>query len=122
MAFQVSRTAAAISSLEAKFANDVIVLTETQVQALEKKKLDDEAWGEIETAHPGYLGSQDTFYVGERSLWVMITDPWYNSRSGKWPLRTTNALPSSVCSSEYRLMNSAARPPPRSGSTAELLI
>ncbi|MBZ7907234.1 IS481 family transposase, partial [Klebsiella pneumoniae] len=25
---------------------------------------DDEASGEIETAHPGYLGSQDTFYVG----------------------------------------------------------
>ncbi|GAB2991770.1 helix-turn-helix domain-containing protein [Psychrosphaera aestuarii] len=24
----------------------------------------DEAFGEIETAHPGYLGSQDTFYVG----------------------------------------------------------
>tara|TARA_R110001599_G_C12218174_1_gene657101 strand:- start:1020 stop:1646 length:627 start_codon:yes stop_codon:yes gene_type:complete len=34
------------------------------VQALEKKKHDDEACGEIETAHPGYLGSQDTFYVG----------------------------------------------------------
>jgi hypothetical protein len=31
---------------------------------LEKKKLDDEASGEIETSHPGYLGSQDTFYVG----------------------------------------------------------
>ena len=31
---------------------------------LEKKKLDDEAWGEIDTAHPGYLGSRDTFYVG----------------------------------------------------------
>tara|TARA_B100000959_G_C14453721_1_gene407930 strand:+ start:270 stop:455 length:186 start_codon:yes stop_codon:yes gene_type:complete len=30
---------------------------------LEKKKLDGEAWGEIETAHPGYLGSQNTFYV-----------------------------------------------------------
>ena len=28
------------------------------------KKHDDEACGEIETAHPGYLGSQDTFYVG----------------------------------------------------------
>ncbi len=40
------------------------MLTEAQVQALEKKKLDDEASGEIETAHPGYLGSQDTFYVG----------------------------------------------------------
>ena len=25
---------------------------------------DDEAAGEIDTAHPGYLGSQDTFYVG----------------------------------------------------------
>ncbi|MDH8506161.1 IS481 family transposase, partial [Klebsiella pneumoniae] len=31
---------------------------------LEKKAHDDEACGEIETAHPGYLGSQDTFYVG----------------------------------------------------------
>ena len=27
-------------------------------------KLDDGAWGEIDTAHPGYLSSQDTFYVG----------------------------------------------------------
>ena len=32
--------------------------------ALEKKQQDDEACGEIETAHPGYLGFQDTFYVG----------------------------------------------------------
>lgn len=32
--------------------------------ALEPKKFDDEACGEIETPHPGYLGSQDTFYVG----------------------------------------------------------
>lgn len=40
------------------------VLTEKQVQALEKKKDTDEACGEIETHHPGYLGSQDTFYVG----------------------------------------------------------
>ena len=34
------------------------------MQALEKKKLDDAACGEIETAHPGYLGSQDMFYLG----------------------------------------------------------
>ena len=26
--------------------------------------MDDAAWGEIDTAHPGYLSSQDTFYVG----------------------------------------------------------
>jgi len=34
------------------------------LQALERKKQDDEAHGEIESHHPGYLGSQDTFYVG----------------------------------------------------------
>jgi len=34
------------------------------VIALERKKQDDLVSGEIETAHPGYLGSQDTFYVG----------------------------------------------------------
>ncbi len=53
-----------LKALEAKVAEQGIILTEAQVQALEKKKLDDEACGEIETAHPGYLGSQDTFYVG----------------------------------------------------------
>lgn len=54
-----------LKALEEKLANDNnLVLTEAQVQALEKKKLDDEASGEIETHHPGYLGSQDTFYVG----------------------------------------------------------
>lgn len=53
-----------LKALEALVAQDGIILTESQVQALERKKLDDEACGEIETAHPGYLGSQDTFYVG----------------------------------------------------------
>lgn len=53
-----------LKALEDKVANEAIVLTEAQVAALEKKKHDDEACGEIETAHPGYLGSQDTFYVG----------------------------------------------------------
>ncbi len=53
-----------LKALEAKVANDGIILSDAQVTALEKKKYDDEAYGEIETAHPGYLGSQDTFYVG----------------------------------------------------------
>ena len=53
-----------LKALEAKVANEGIVLTEAQIAALEKKKHDDEACGEIETSHPGYLGSQDTFYVG----------------------------------------------------------
>lgn len=53
-----------LKALEEKSANEGLVLTEAQVAALEKKKDDDLACGEIETAHPGYLGSQDTFYVG----------------------------------------------------------
>lgn len=51
-------------ALEKHVANSGAVLTEAQVVALEKKRDDDIACGEIETAHPGYLGSQDTFYVG----------------------------------------------------------
>jgi transposase InsO family protein len=53
-----------LAALEKKMAAEGIVLTETQVAALERKRDDDTASGEIETAHPGYLGSQDTFYVG----------------------------------------------------------
>jgi transposase InsO family protein len=53
-----------LRALEAKVAEQGLILTEAQVAALEKKKQDDEVSGEIETAHPGYLGSQDTFYVG----------------------------------------------------------
>jgi len=53
-----------LKALEAKVAEEGMVLTESQVVALERKKHDDEACGEIETQHPGYLGSQDTFYVG----------------------------------------------------------
>ena len=53
-----------LKALEAKVAEEGLILTESQVQALERKKQDDEACGEIDTAHPGYLGSQDTFYVG----------------------------------------------------------
>ena len=53
-----------LSVLEKKSAEEGIVLTEAQVQALERKQQDDEVCGEIESPHPGYLGSQDTFYVG----------------------------------------------------------
>jgi transposase InsO family protein len=53
-----------LSALEAKVANEGIVLSDGQIAALERKHEDDVACGEIETAHPGYLGAQDTFYVG----------------------------------------------------------
>lgn len=53
-----------LKALEEKVARDGIELTDSQIAALERKASDDEACGEIETTHPGYLGSQDTFYVG----------------------------------------------------------
>lgn len=53
-----------LKALEEKVAHDGIELTDSQIAALELKVSDDEACGGIESAHPGYLGSQDTFYVG----------------------------------------------------------
>ena len=53
-----------LKALEAKVAQEGSILSEAQLNALEKAKEDKVAKGEIETHHPGYLGSQDTYYVG----------------------------------------------------------
>lgn len=55
-----------LTALEARLSQSGSsqVLTEAQLIALERKREKKEAFGEIETEHPGYLGAQDTYYVG----------------------------------------------------------
>lgn len=53
-----------LKALEAKVAQEGLVLTESQLQALERRQAEKQAHGEIESEYPGYLGAQDTYYVG----------------------------------------------------------
>jgi len=53
-----------LKALEEHVARTGEVLTEAQLKAMDKAKEEKVAQGEIETEHIGYLGAQDTFYVG----------------------------------------------------------
>lgn len=53
-----------LRALEEKVAKEGYVLTESQLKVMEKRELEKVAQGEIETEFPGYLGSQDTYFVG----------------------------------------------------------
>jgi transposase InsO family protein len=53
-----------LKALEAKVAQDGVLLTEAQLAAIEKARQDKQAHGEFDSECPGYCVAQDTFYVG----------------------------------------------------------
>ena len=53
-----------LKRLEEHSAKNGVILTESQVQALEERKARAEESGEVETHHSGFLFAQDTYYVG----------------------------------------------------------
>jgi len=80
-----------LKALEAKAAQENLVLTEEQLRALERAKQEKEAHGEIETEHPGYLGAQDTFYVGTLKGVGRIYQQTFIDTYTKW-LRSSSTI------------------------------
>lgn len=74
-----------LKALEQRSAEEGILLTEDQVSALERAREEKTAHGEVETHHPGYLGAQDTYYVGTIKGVGRIYQQTFIDTYSKWP-------------------------------------
>lgn len=72
-----------LSALEAKVANEGIVLSDEQIAALERKHEDDVACGEIETAHPGISVRKTRSTSAISKVWGAFTSKRLSTRTAK---------------------------------------